>query len=170
MSRISLTIDGQKVETEQGATVLEAAQKAGIYIPALCAHPAESPFACRLCIVEIEGSDGFPTACTTPVTEGMVVRSNTPELNKMRRKSLERILAEHPNACLTCHRTELCDRFRVCLRTAAVLERCVICPKNRRCELQKAVRYIGLKEVVIPYAAKELPIERGEPLFDRDYN
>jgi formate dehydrogenase beta subunit len=170
MSRISLTIDGQKVEAEEGATVLEAAQKAGIYIPALCAHPAESPFACRLCIVEIEGRDDFPTACTTPVAEGMVVSTNTPQLNELRRRSLERILAEHPNACLTCHRLELCDRFRVCLRTVAVLERCVVCPKNGRCELQKAARFVGLEEVVIPYAAKDLPIERGEPLFDRDYN
>ena len=64
---IGLTIDGQSVKTQEGATVLEAAQQAGIYIPTLCYHPSLTPSgSCRMCIVEIEGMRGFVTACTTP--------------------------------------------------------------------------------------------------------
>ena len=74
--KISLTINGQEIQAKKGATVLEAAQAAGIYIPTLCHYPGLPPYgACRLCIVEIEGMRGFPTACTTPVVPGMVVLS-----------------------------------------------------------------------------------------------
>ncbi len=74
MKHIRLTIDDRSVKVPQGATVLEAAQQAGIYIPTLCHDPHLKPFgACRLCIVQIEGLRGFPTACTTPAQDGMVV-------------------------------------------------------------------------------------------------
>ena len=65
LDNISLIINGQEVEVQERATVLEAAQEAGIYIPALCYHSDLPPYgACRLCVVEIEGMRGFPTACT----------------------------------------------------------------------------------------------------------
>ncbi|MCK4433393.1 MAG: (2Fe-2S)-binding protein, partial [Methanomicrobia archaeon] len=71
---IRVNIDGTEIEVEAGKTVLEAALQAGIYIPNLCYHPdIPSIGACRLCIVEIKGMKGFPTACTTTVKEGMVV-------------------------------------------------------------------------------------------------
>jgi formate dehydrogenase beta subunit len=170
--KIKLTIDGVDVEVEKGSTVLQAAQSAGIYIPSLCYHPDLLPFGgCRLCIVEIENMRGLPTACTTPATEGMVVKTKTSQLQQLRRAFLQLILTEHPNACLTCHRRERCGPYDICLRHVAVTERCVSCPNNGQCELQHLVDYIGVEETYLPYKYKELPVDYSrEPLIQRDYN
>ena len=168
---MTLSIDGQEVEANEGMTVLEVAKKAGIYIPTLCYHPDLAPYgACRLCIVEIEKMRGLPTACTTPATDGMVVTTNTPQLQEFRRGILELILSEHPHPCLTCWRRERCGPFDICLRSAEVTTRCVLCPKNGICELQEVVDYIGIDEVELPYTYKDLPIDRENPFFERDYN
>lgn len=170
--KIKLTIDGKEVEVEKGATVLHAAQKAGIYIPTLCYHPDLEPYGgCRLCIVEIEGMRGLPTACTTPAAESMKVTTESVQLKELRRSFLELILTEHPHACLTCERRERCGPNDICLRTVSVNERCVTCPKNRHCELQNLVDYIGIDEVTLPYKYKDLPVNfEREPLIQRDYN
>jgi NADPH-dependent glutamate synthase beta subunit-like oxidoreductase/Pyruvate/2-oxoacid:ferredoxin oxidoreductase delta subunit len=170
--KIKLTIDGAEVEVERGATVLQSAQSAGIYIPTLCFHPDLLPYGgCRLCIVEIENMRGFPTSCTTPASAGMVVRTNTSKLQQLRRDFLQLILTEHPNACLTCHRRERCSPYDICLRHVAVTERCVSCPNNKQCELQHLVDYIGIGEMPLPYKYKELPVDSArEPLIRRDYN
>jgi formate dehydrogenase beta subunit len=169
--KIKLTIDGVEAEVEKGSTVLQAAQSAGVYIPTLCYHPDLPPYGgCRLCIVEIENMRGFPTSCTTPATDGMVVRTNTSRLQEMRRDFLQLILTEHPNACLTCERRERCSPYDICLRNVAVTERCVVCPKNKQCELQHLVDYIGIGEMPLPYKYKDLPVDDREPLIERDYN
>jgi formate dehydrogenase beta subunit len=170
--KISLMIDRTPVEVEKGATVLQAAQSAGIYIPTLCFHPSLQPYGgCRLCIVEIENMRGLPTACTTPATEGMKVTTDSPRLRELRRSYLQLILTEHPNACLTCHRRERCGPYDICLRHVAVTERCVSCPNNKQCELQEVVDYIGMPEVPLPYKYKDLPVDFSrEPLIRRDYN
>jgi formate dehydrogenase beta subunit len=169
--KIKLVIDGADVEVEKGTTVLQAAQKAGIYIPTLCYHPALPPYGgCRLCIVEIENMRGFPTSCTTPAADGMVVRTSTSRLQELRQDFLQLILTEHPNACLTCDRRERCSPYDICLRNVAVTERCVVCPKNGKCELQHLVDYIGIGEMPLPYRYKELPIDDRSPLIERDYN
>ncbi len=170
--KIKLTIDGDAVEVERGATVLQAAQTAGIYIPTLCYHPNLQPYGgCRLCIVEIENMRGLPTSCTTPANDGMKVTTSTPQLQELRRSFLQLILTEHPNACLTCHRRERCDPYDICLRHISVTERCVNCPNNKQCELQYLVDYIGIEEVTLPYKYKELPVDfTREPLIRRDYN
>ncbi len=171
METINLTIDGRKVKASRGMTVLEATHSAGIYIPALCAHPDLAPFgACRLCIVEIEGMRGFPTACTTTAEDGMVVCTNTPQIQELRRRVLELILTEHPSNCLVCPREEECTALDINLPDVLLTERCVTCPGNGRCELQKIAEYIQLKEIVLPYTPKNLPVKRDEPLFDIDYN
>ena len=170
--KVKLTIDGKEVEVEKGATVLHAAQKAGVYIPTLCYHPDLQPYGgCRLCIVEIENMRGLPTSCTTPAAEGMKVTTGSSQLQELRRSFLELILTEHPHACLTCERRERCGPNDICLRTVAVNERCVTCPKNRHCELQNLVDYIGINEVTLPYKYKNLPVDfEREPLLQRDYN
>jgi NADH dehydrogenase/NADH:ubiquinone oxidoreductase subunit G len=146
MDTITLTIEGRKVKAKKGATVLEAALEAGIYIPTLCYHPALTTVgACRICIVEIEKMRGFPPSCTTPATEGMVVRTNTPRLRQLRRNILELILSEHPYSCLTC-------------------------PRNLSCELQNVAGHIRLEKVTLPYTYRELPVDEETPFFDRDYN
>ena len=171
MDKITLTIDDQQVEAEEGMTVLEATKQAGIYVPTLCYHPDLAPYgACRLCIVEIEKMRGLPTSCTTPATDGMVIRTNTPQIQEFRRGILELILSEHPHPCLTCWRRERCGPFDICLRNVAVTERCVLCPKNGICELQEVVDYIGINEVTLPSTYRDLPVDRENPIFERDYN
>ena len=191
--KIALRIDGREVKVSKGATVLEAAREVGIYIPTLCYHPDLNPKgACRLCIVEIENApalpqlppspamDGigryaeeakeFPPACATPAAEGMIVRTDTEKLQRIRRGTLRRMLTEHPPDCLVCHRKERCDPLQICLRTATVAERCVVCPGNGQCELQSLVDYIGVGDTDIPYTSKNWPILPGGPFFDRDYS
>jgi len=193
---ITLTIDDKQVEAKEGMTVLQAARAAGIYIPALCSHPdlpssrevQASEFiyrgtelikndnsagefnGCQLCVVEIEGMEGLPTACTTEVTEGMVVHTDTSQVQQKRRDNLKLILIEHPNLCLGCDRKQRCQPFDICLRSVVVTERCLLCPKNGYCELQKVTDYIGVGEVTLAYAPKEIPVDTETPLFDRDYN
>jgi len=169
---VNLTIDGKQIQAKEGKRVLEAALENDIYIPHLCAiADIELPFgACRLCFVEIEGKKGMVTACTEPVKEGIVVHTNTPDVQKMRRNVLAFILAKHPHECLICHRRNICDPLQVCLRTVSVELRCVTCPKNGRCELQDVVDYVGgMDDLEIPYHPKDLPIG-NDPMIARDYN
>jgi len=171
MADMTVTIDGKQVQVKPGMTVLDAAKLAGIYVPTLCFHPDLAPYgACRLCIVEIEKMRGLPTACTTPVTDGMVIKTNTTQIQQFRRGVLELILTEHPHPCLTCWRRERCGPFDVCLRNIDVTQRCVLCPKNKICELQKVADYIGIENVEFPYTYREIPIDRENPFFERDYN
>jgi formate dehydrogenase beta subunit len=172
MDTINLIIDGIEVKTTKGKRILEAALDAGIYIPNLCAlRDIKLPYgACRLCQVQIEGRRGTITACSEPAAEGMVVHSDTPEVNCLRREILEIMLARHPHECLTCWRRERCKPFDICLRNVSVTERCVTCPKNGRCELQKVVDFIGLQTMPFPYTPKGLPVEMENPFIVRNNN
>jgi len=182
VKEISLRIDYQEIKAEEGATVLAAAERAGIYIPALCHYPDLRPLAelqpdraCRLCVVEVAGVTGPQLACITPVVDQMVVSTNTYQLREMRRDSLKLILSRHPNSCLDCHRRERCFPFDVCLRHVAVTERCVFCPRNGNCELQRAIDYIGPVDHIglgelPPYIPKKLPVREDSPFFVRDNN
>jgi len=146
MQKITLTIDGQEIEAKRGMTVLEAAQAAGIYIPTLCYDPDLEPYGgCRLCVVEIEKMRGLPTACTTPATDGMVVHTNTPAVNSVRRSVIDLLIADHPADCLTC-------------------------PKNQRCDLQKVAAYLGITERRFPTVDRELPADTSNPFFKLDRN
>ncbi|MFH1031589.1 MAG: FAD-dependent oxidoreductase [Chloroflexota bacterium] len=170
MEALNLTIDGKQVAAKPGMTVLEAALEAGIYIPTLCYHPVLKPYGgCRMCVVEIEKMRGLPTSCTTPAADGMIVKTDTPQLQEFRRGVLGLVLSEHPHACLVCWRNERCKPSDICLRNVNITERCVTCPKNRQCELQRVVDYVGLKETDLPYTYKEVPVHR-DPLITRDYN
>jgi formate dehydrogenase alpha subunit len=169
--RVALTIDGQEIQTDEGRTILEAAREAGLWIPTLCHHPCLPPQgACRLCLVEVDDVQGFPTACSTPVSEGMVVRTDTPQVQQLRLNILELILSEHPHECLRCHRRERCGPLDVCLREVDVAERCITCPKNGSCDLQKVVDRLGFPDSALPYAYRNLPVEKDSAFFDRDYN
>jgi formate dehydrogenase beta subunit len=171
MTEITLTIDGQQTIADSGMTIFEAAVSSGIYIPNLCAHPDLSPSGdCGLCLVEIEGQPEFAISCTTKATENMVVHTNTPGLRQKQRQVVEKILSEHPNACLTCWRRERCKPFDICLRNVEVTERCVTCPENGRCELQKVVDFLDFKTATFPYKYRGLPVNRDNPFFDLDYN
>jgi formate dehydrogenase beta subunit len=171
MTELTLTIDGQQVVADREMTIFEAAVRRGIYIANLCAHPDLPPSGdCGLCLVEIEGQPDFAISCTTKVTENMVVHTDTLEIRQKQRRVLEKILSEHPNACLTCWRKERCKPFDICLRNVKVTERCVTCPENGRCELQKVADFLDTEMVTFPYKYRELPVNRDNPFFDLDYN
>ncbi|MBV9688733.1 MAG: NADH-quinone oxidoreductase subunit NuoG [Ktedonobacteraceae bacterium] len=108
---IHLTIDDIPVEVPAGTVVWAAAQQAGIEIPIYCYHPKMPPLgACRMCFVEIEKMPKPPqTACTTPVSEGMVVHTNTERVLKARRGTLEFLLINHPLDCPICDKGGECD-------------------------------------------------------------
>ena len=90
---MNLTIDGQKVQVEEGTSVLEAAKKAGIHIPTLCYLPeVQAIGACRVCLVDVEGNKNLQASCTLPATEGMVVRTSNERVRKARRFSVETLL------------------------------------------------------------------------------
>jgi len=171
-NEITIVIDGTEVKTTVGKTVLDAARDAGIYIPYLCYHPGMEPYAaCRMCLVEVENGRGFPASCTLPVADGMVVNNETEKVRDLRKEIMGMLIADHPQGCLTCHRVDLCGPQDICLRHVSVNDRCVSCPKNERCELKDTARYIGMDlESPLEYKYRDLPVETGDPFYDRDYN
>jgi NADH dehydrogenase/NADH:ubiquinone oxidoreductase subunit G len=123
MSRkITLTIDKQKITASEGEKLLWVALENNIYIPNLCAikEVSRPPASCRLCFVEVEGFKEPVTACTTPVAEGMVVKTRTPAVDRLVKTAFELLLSDHRLKCSQC-------------------------PKNHSCELQKIARERGLK-------------------------
>ena len=133
----TITINGRSVEADVGAPLVEVIKNAGFAISNLCYLDGLPPYAgCRTCAVEVEGMRGLPLSCTTNVMDGMVVRTDTPEVTEMRQEVLAVILANHSDRCLTCHRIEHCRTGEICLRDNEVTHRCVTCSKNYRCELQ----------------------------------
>lgn len=106
---ISLTIDGKKVQTLEGTTVLRAAKQAGITIPTLCYLKGVNALGgCRICVVDAGGRT-LQAACTLPATEGMVVQTNTAEVREARRINMDLILSDHDMSCLTCDRSGNCE-------------------------------------------------------------
>src|SRR6202022_3266136 len=100
---VTLTIDGQAVTVPEGTSIMRAAMETGTQIPKLCATDMVDAFgSCRLCLVEIEGRAGTPASCTTPVAAGMVVRTQTDRLKRLRKGVMELYISDHPLVCLTC--------------------------------------------------------------------
>ena len=146
MSLVTLTIDNQKVQVEDGSTILEAAKTVGITIPTLCTmHEINhKPGACRVCVVAVEGMPALAAACVFPVREGMVVNTNSKEVRQARRFSVEMILANHPPECN-------------------------ICIRNGNCELQKVAEAAGVKEIRFPMTNfPEGMIDKSSPSIVRD--
>lgn len=171
MQMISLTIDGRKVEVDEGRTVLQAATAAGITIPTLCDHKDLSPFgACRLCVVEIDGVRGFPTSCTTPATSGMVVRTQSEELRTLRNRVLELMLSGHPNGCLVCPHREACEKYRPRPTKAGRSTRCGSCSNRDECDIRTMALTAKSQELAIPTLYASYNLERDDPFMDRDYN
>jgi formate dehydrogenase beta subunit len=178
MAKIQITIDGKTFTADSANTIVEAANKAGMYIPTICYHPDLKPACssgncsdgCGVCAVQIEGQADFVHACATNVADGMIVHSDSAAARQEQIAAIEKILQRHPNACLTCWRRERCKPSDVCLRNVECTERCVTCPENYRCELQKVVNFLDMTERTIPYTYPNLPIQRDNPFFDIDYN
>jgi len=172
VSAITLIIDGKEVQSQPGKTIIQAAMESGLYIPYLCYYPGMKPFgACRMCVVEVENARGIPASCTTPVADGMVVHTDTQQIQDLRKGIMELVISEHPHGCLTCHRIELCGPEDICLRHVSVTDRCVSCPKNERCELKDTTFYVGTGLTTpLTYNYRDLPILNKDPFYDLDYN
>jgi len=100
---IKLTIDDKTIEVQEGTTVLEAAEAAGLYVPTLCHHPQLTPYGgCRLCMVEVEGARTLQPSCTLPATDGMVVKTNTEKILNARKFVLTLIFSERNHFCMYC--------------------------------------------------------------------
>ena len=105
-----ITIDGKRLEVQEGANVLECALENGIYIPHLCHHKDLSPLgSCRMCVVEVDGMEGLTTSCTLKAQDGMVVHTKTPAAVEMRMLAMELLLAGHPEDCSTCPKYGNCE-------------------------------------------------------------
>jgi bidirectional [NiFe] hydrogenase diaphorase subunit len=146
MSVRTLTIDGRDVAMATGATLLAAAREVGVPIPTLCHLEGLSPVAaCRLCLVEIEGSGKLQPACLTPVAEGMVVHTDTPRLQDYRRTVIEMLFTEGNHVC-------------------------AICVANGHCELQDRAVEVGMDHSRLPYRHPDRPVDLSHPLFGLDHN
>jgi len=186
---VNLKIDGKKVTVRKLSTILDAARKLDIPIPTLCHHPELSPYGgCRLCLVEIKGSPKPVTSCTTFAREGMEVITSSPQLEKMRRTTLELILSDHPKDCMFCERAGDCklqeyayfygireNRFEGERRIYAKkdnnpfverdMEKCILCGKCVRiCDEIQGVgaidfAYRGLKTKIVPPFERDLDCE-----------
>jgi formate dehydrogenase major subunit len=126
-TRVTLTIDGTTVSVPEGTSIMRAAMELGTQIPKLCATDSLQAFgSCRLCLVEIDGRNGTPASCTTPVAEGLVVHTHSERLHKLRRGVMELYISDHPLDCLTC-------------------------AANGDCELQDMAGAVGLRDVRYGY-------------------
>ena len=144
---VTLEIDGMAIAVPAGTSVMRAAAEAGVSVPKLCATDTLEAFgSCRLCLVEIEGRAGTPASCTTPVAEGMKVRTQTGKLKTLRRGVMELYISDHPLDCLTCS-------------------------ANGDCELQDMAGAVGLREVRYGYDGAnhlEAVTDESNPYFTFD--
>jgi len=149
-NRVKLIIDDQQVQAHEGTKILKAALDADIYIPNLCYIPeAELPFGgCRLCYVEVEGR-GPVTACTLPVSDGMVVQTQTEAVIRLRKTAYKLLIAYHDLECRGCW-------------------------KNKKCDLQKMAAKVKVKLKTPPdyrgLAEDRLPLDTTNPYFVYDPN
>jgi predicted molibdopterin-dependent oxidoreductase YjgC len=144
MTQVSLTIDGLQVQVPEGITILEAAQRNDIRIPTLCHDPALEPYGgCRMCIVEVEGLRGMPTACTTVVAEGMKVITENEQILTARRMVMRLMMADHPSDCLNCR-------------------------ANLDCELQKMSVELGVREHGLLATGRKGTQDVSNAVFTRD--
>ena len=138
---MKIFIDDREIEAKEGQSVLNAALDAGIFIPHLCSHPdLEAKGGCRLCSVEIDGEDKAVPACETIVRDGMKVTVNGPKAEKVRRMSMELILATHPADCTGC-------------------------PKYGKCELQSMYQYMGVSPERWRKKSRPVPNNDSNPLI-----
>lgn len=145
--QVTLNIDGRSISVPEGTSVMRAAALLGTTIPKLCATDSLEAFgSCRMCLVEIDGMRGYPASCTTPVSEGMSVHTQTPKLATLRRNVMELYISDHPLDCLTCS-------------------------ANGNCELQTVAGQVGLREVRYGYEGDNHLADvkdTSNPYFDYD--
>jgi bidirectional [NiFe] hydrogenase diaphorase subunit len=146
MAVVTLMIDGQMVTAPAGQTVLDAAREAGIRIPTLCQLDGVSrPGACRLCLVEVAGTNRLAASCVTAVAEGLEVTTDSPRLHEYRKLIVEMLLSERNHIC-------------------------AVCVVNGHCELQDAAVRLGVDHVRLDYLYPEATVDLSHPRFGIDHN
>jgi NADH-quinone oxidoreductase subunit G len=136
MPDVTLTVDGQQITAPAGTLLIDACKAAGIQIPAFCYYPGLSlQAACRMCVVRIEKMPKLQTACTTPVAEGMIVATETPEIAQARKATLQLLLGNHPLDCPVCDAGGQCELQDMTFKYGAA-ESFYTEPKNHREEQQ----------------------------------
>ena len=144
--KISIRIDGELISALEGQSILQAARAAGKYIPTLCdLEGLTAVGACRLCIVEVQGTDRLLPACTTPIQDGMSVTTNSPKLTQYRRISIELLLVERNHVC-------------------------AVCVSNGHCELQNMASNLGISTVHFAYNFPTLGMDLSHPRYVLDHN
>ncbi len=140
----TLTINNIKVNAEEGMTILDAAKSVGIQIPTLCHMKDLTPTgACRLCVVEVEGQRNLTPSCAYPVSDGMVVHTNSPRVRRARKTIVELLIESHPQDCL-------------------------ICVRNQNCELQSLSAQYSVREHRYKGESKKHAIDISSPSMERD--
>jgi bidirectional [NiFe] hydrogenase diaphorase subunit len=143
---VTLQIDHHEASARDNQVVIDVARELGIRIPKLCYVSGLSNYGgCRLCLVEIEGSNKLQAACTTVVTEGMQVRTDSPRLLEYRRMILELLFAERNHVCS-------------------------VCVSNGHCEMQSLAQHLGVDHVRFPYVYPKLPVDASHHRFVLDQN
>jgi NADPH-dependent glutamate synthase beta subunit-like oxidoreductase len=143
---VRITIDGTSLNVDEGKNVLDSALETGIYIPHLCHHPDLIPMeSCRLCVVEVEGIDGVVSSCTLKAEDGLVIKTTSDEIKRLRMLALELLLAGHPEDCTTC-------------------------AKYGNCELQTVIQYIGPHTGRLKMRVKGFKPDERNPLFSHEMN
>jgi bidirectional [NiFe] hydrogenase diaphorase subunit len=144
--KITIRIDGELAPALEGKTILEAARDAGRRIPSLChMNGLHDVGACRLCVVDLNGSGRLVPACTTQVQEGMTVVTNSPKLTDYRRMIVELLLAERNHVCS-------------------------VCVSNGHCELQSLATTLGVTSVRFRYRYPSLPVDLSQDRYVIDHN
>ncbi|TYB30934.1 MAG: 2Fe-2S iron-sulfur cluster binding domain-containing protein [Candidatus Mcinerneyibacterium aminivorans] len=142
--KIKLKIDGYEVEVEKGATILEAAKKAGVNIPTLCYHEDLDPSAaCGICVVEFENKGGYQRSCCTPAEEGMEVITNSKTLRKRRKMIVELTLSNHHVDCPSC-------------------------AADGKCELQELANHFGVETEAMPSVLEDKEKDKSSVAIERD--
>ena len=140
----TLTVDNISVEVPDGTTILEAAEKAGVTIPTLCyMKDLQAVGACRVCVVDVEGARTLVASCVTPVSEGMVVHTNSRRARMARKTVVELLLSDHDGDCQTCDR-------------------------NEDCELQSLARDLGIRDITYEGEKSKKLIDTSTPALVRD--
>ncbi|MGV8149057.1 MAG: NADH-dependent [FeFe] hydrogenase, group A6 [Alkaliphilus sp.] len=146
MEKVTLTIDNNEVEVAKGTTVLEAAKLIGVDIPSLCyLKDINEVGACRVCLVEVEGARTLQSSCVYPVFEGMAVKTNTKRLRDARKATVELILSDHNRECL-------------------------MCTRNKNCELQSLAEELNIKEIEFDTVKELKSIDAKSHSIIRDPN
>lgn len=144
--KVSIRIDGALISATEGQTILQAAKANSKYIPTLCDLDGLTPVgACRICVVEVSGTDKLLPACTTPVQDGMSVTTNSLKLARYRRIAIELLLVERNHICS-------------------------ICVSNGHCELQSMATALGVNTVRYAYNYPQLALDLSHPRYALDHN